>query len=68
MVKENWQMIKAFLNTQHDEDIFKGFIAHYYDINDTYKLNQLYLMYMDDDNILSMINEDIIDMIEGNEK
>lgn len=58
--------IKQFLDTHSYDDVVKGILAHYYEIHDTSKLDTIYLMYMDNDNILSIISEDIVSIIKKN--
>ncbi|MDR9833584.1 hypothetical protein [Staphylococcus coagulans] len=58
MLSKNWLEIKRCVETHNHEEVVKGIIAHLYEIDDINKLDTIYLTYMDDDSIMSIINEE----------
>ncbi|MDT0656146.1 UNVERIFIED_CONTAM: hypothetical protein MZV05_07825 [Staphylococcus aureus] len=64
MTKVDWQSLKEILKNSTHDTIFKSIVSYFYNINDNEVLNQIYLDYMDNDAILSLINKDLNQLIK----
>ncbi|MGM7689937.1 hypothetical protein [Staphylococcus felis] len=68
-MKENsWHLIKLSLDSYSHQNVVKGIISHITDIKDNEILDVVYLEYLDNDAITSIINDDIIDLLEKQKK
>ncbi|HHW9533453.1 MULTISPECIES: hypothetical protein [Staphylococcus] len=64
MTNVDWQSLKSILQNSADDTVFKSLVSYFYDINDNEILDQIYLDYMDNDAILTFINNDLNQLVQ----
>lgn len=64
MKKIDWQSLKAILQNSTHDTIFKSVVSFFYDIDDNEILDQIYLDYMDNDAIVSLINDELNQLVQ----
>lgn len=64
MTNVDWQSLKAILHNSTHDTVFKSIVSYFYDIDDNEILDQIYLDYMDNDTILSLINDDLNQLVQ----
>ncbi|EGQ0319597.1 hypothetical protein Q9Z25_001438 [Staphylococcus pseudintermedius] len=63
-MKDTWYFVKEFLDSHSHESVIKGVLAHITEITDNEKLDIAYLNYLDNDEISSIINDELIQVID----
>lgn len=64
MTNVDWQSLKSILQNSTHDTVFKSLVSYFYDINDNEILDQIYLDYMDNDAILTFINNDLNQLVQ----
>ncbi|MCS5345675.1 MULTISPECIES: hypothetical protein [Staphylococcus] len=64
MTNIDWQSLKSILQNSAYDTVFKSLVSYFYDINDNEILDQIYLDYMDNDAILTFINNDLNQLVQ----
>ncbi|MCD9071842.1 hypothetical protein BUX98_10440 [Staphylococcus chromogenes] len=64
MTNIDWQSLKSILQNSDHDTVFKSLVSYFYDINDNEILDQIYLDYMDNDAILTFINNDLNQLVQ----
>ncbi|MGI3316281.1 hypothetical protein [Staphylococcus chromogenes] len=66
MTNIDWQSLKSILqsSTHAHDTVFKSLVSYFYEINDNEILDLIYLDYMDNDAILTFINDDLNQLVQ----
>ncbi|WP_432371246.1 hypothetical protein [Staphylococcus chromogenes] len=64
MTNIDWQSLKSILQNSNHDTVFKSLVSYFYDINDNEILDQIYLNYMDNDAILTFINDELNQLVQ----
>ncbi|WP_436884992.1 hypothetical protein [Staphylococcus chromogenes] len=64
MTNVDWQSLKSILQNSAHDTVFKSLVSYFYNINDNEILDQIYLDYMDNDAILTFINNDLNQLVQ----
>lgn len=68
MEANNWYLIKNFLDKYSHESVVKGILSHISEITDNENLDDIYLYYLDNDSITSILNDELVQLIEQMER
>ncbi|MBI5974825.1 hypothetical protein [Staphylococcus canis] len=65
MSQSSWYAIQSTLHQSSDETVFKAIVSYFHDIHDDDILDELYLEYLDNDNMMSMLDASLVSLIES---